>query len=208
MHIPEGGVISTEIMVTGWAVTGCGLGLGLRNMDDEMIPAAAVLSSAFFVASLIHVPTGVSSVHLVLNGLAGIVLGWTAFPVIFIGLLLQAVLFGFGGITVLGVNTAAMALPAVLCGRLFRVFARTENAVLFTAAGVVCGAGSIFFSALLVFLFLLASRYEYLAPALVFLSLYAWVMIAEGVINGFIVVFLRKVCPELLDLSLKGEKHA
>ena len=54
-----------------------------------------------------------SSAHLILNGLLGVVLGWAAFPVIFVALLLQAVLFQFGGFTVLGVNTATMGLGAL-----------------------------------------------------------------------------------------------
>jgi cobalt/nickel transport system permease protein len=44
-----------------------------------------VLSATFFVASLIHVPVGPSSVHLIMSGLAGLVLGWTAFPALFVG---------------------------------------------------------------------------------------------------------------------------
>lgn len=46
----------------------------------ESIPKVGVLSSAFFVATLIHVPVGPSSIHLVLNGLMGVMLGWAAFP--------------------------------------------------------------------------------------------------------------------------------
>ena len=64
-----------------------------------------ILSSAFFMASLIHVPIGPSSVHLLLNGIVGLLLGWGAFPAILVGLALQAMFFQFGGITVLGVNT-------------------------------------------------------------------------------------------------------
>ena len=40
---------------------------------------AGLLGAAFFVASLIHVPIGFSSAHLILNGLLGVVLGWAAF---------------------------------------------------------------------------------------------------------------------------------
>jgi len=68
----------------------------------------------FFVASLIHIPIGPSSAHLVLNGLVGVLLGWAAFPSIFVGLVLQALVFQFGGLTTLGVNTFAMAMPGVV----------------------------------------------------------------------------------------------
>ena len=79
----------------------------------------AVLVSAFFVSSLIHVPVGDSSAPLLLSGLTGLVLGWEAFPSLFAALLLQYVFFGFGGVATLGVNTLDMALPAVVCGMLF-----------------------------------------------------------------------------------------
>ena len=71
----------------------------------------AILAAAFFVGSLIHVPIGPSSVHLILNGLLGMLLGWAAFPSIFVALMLQAILFQYGGITVLGVNTFKIIVP-------------------------------------------------------------------------------------------------
>ncbi|NJO54348.1 MAG: cobalt transporter CbiM, partial [Bacteroidales bacterium] len=113
MHIVDG-ALSVPVIVTGTALAVAGIGIGLRQMPTDRIPAAGVLSATFFVASLIHVPIGPSSVHLILNGLAGLVLGWAAFPALFVGLLLQAVFFGFGGLTVLGVNTLNIALPAVI----------------------------------------------------------------------------------------------
>ena len=92
---------------------------GLKKLDPRQVMMAAILGAAFFVASLIHIPVGPSSVHLLLNGLLGVLLGWSAVPVIFVGLLLQAILYGFGGLTVLGVNTATMGLGAVLSWYIF-----------------------------------------------------------------------------------------
>ena len=62
------------------------------------------------------------SAHLVLNGLLGALLGFVAFPAITVALLLQALLFQYGGILVLGVNTATMALPPILCYYLFALY--------------------------------------------------------------------------------------
>ncbi|MDX1739104.1 MAG: energy-coupling factor ABC transporter permease, partial [Alphaproteobacteria bacterium] len=101
MHIVDG-ALSSEVLIGGAAISAVGLGLGLKRLNIENIPTAGVLSASFFIASLIHVPLGPSSVHLILGGLAGLVLGWAAFPALFVGLLLQAVFFGFGGLTVLG----------------------------------------------------------------------------------------------------------
>jgi cobalt/nickel transport system permease protein len=62
----------------------------------------------------------VGSVHLILNGLIGLLLGWLAFPVIFVALALQALLFSFGGFTSLGANTLLIAAPAVVAGLTLR----------------------------------------------------------------------------------------
>ncbi|MCV6597055.1 MAG: cobalt transporter CbiM, partial [Mangrovicoccus sp.] len=103
MHIVDG-ALSNPVVIGGAIAAAGGIAMGLRSLDLDRIPTAGVLSAAFFVASLIHVPIGPSSVHLILNGLAGLLLGWAAFPALFVGLLLQAVFFGFGGLTVLGIN--------------------------------------------------------------------------------------------------------
>ncbi len=123
MHIPEGFLSGTPggigVLAAGAAVAATGTAIGLRKIDYEQMPRVAMLSAAFFVASLVHVPLGGTSVHLVLNGLVGLILGWAAFPAILIALFLQAVFFGFGGVTTLGLNTVTMALPAVAAYYLF-----------------------------------------------------------------------------------------
>ena len=73
-----------------------------------------LFSAAFFVASTIHIAVGIGSVHLLLNGIAGLFLGWRVFPAFLIALTLQALMFSFGGLAVLGVNLCIMALPAVV----------------------------------------------------------------------------------------------
>jgi cobalt/nickel transport system permease protein len=52
----------------------------------------SLLPTTFCVASLIHVPIGPGNVHLILEGLMGIVLGWSCFPAILIALFLQSIL--------------------------------------------------------------------------------------------------------------------
>ena len=107
------------MLAFGAAVTAGMLAVALRNLDYERIPQAAVMAAAFFVASLVQVPLGPASMHLLLNGLMGLVLGWAAVPALLVGLVLQAVFFGYGGLVVLGVNTMNLALPALACAALF-----------------------------------------------------------------------------------------
>src|SRR5512147_1701100 len=140
-HLVDG-VVSTPVIMAGAALAVVGIAVGLRRIDSDRLPYCGLMSAAFFVASLVHVPLGPSNVHLILNGLLGMVLGWAAVPAIFVGLLLQALLFGYGGITVLGVNTAIMGLPAVTCFYLFASMVR-RNGRHTWAWGALAGAFSV-----------------------------------------------------------------
>jgi cobalt/nickel transport system permease protein len=202
MHISEG-VLSAPVLVTGVILAAGGVSLGLKKMDFERIPEVAVLTSAFFVASLIHVPIGPSSAHLVLNGLIGLLLGWPAFSAILVGLSLQALLFQFGGITSLGVNTFNMALPAVVSFYLFRLFTIKRNPYMLVFSAFLCGVVGILGSALLVALSLVTTGEAFLTVAKLIVIAHLPVMIIEGLITATAVVSLNKVRPELLTGRVK-----
>jgi cobalt/nickel transport system permease protein len=119
MHLSEG-VLQWPVLLSTATVAGAGVIWGLRSLPVERLPQAAVLTAIFFVGGTIHVPIGIASVHLVLSGLLGLLLGWAVFPVLLVGLLLQAVLLSFGGFTVLGANLLILGLPAALVGSVLR----------------------------------------------------------------------------------------
>ena len=121
MHIADG-VLPVSVAIGGYVLTLAGVGLSLRRVDSRDLPKIAVVTSAFFVASLIHVPLGPTSVHLILPGIVGALLGPAAFLSVTVGLFLQCLLFQFGGITALGANALMMGLPAVLAGFFFQKF--------------------------------------------------------------------------------------
>ena len=112
VHISDG-VLTWPWLAGGFALAGLLARRRLVRVRDEEIPRIALLTAAFFVASLIHVPVGADQRHLLLNGLLGVVLGRRAPLAVLVGLTLQAVLFGHGGFTAIGVNTCVMALPAL-----------------------------------------------------------------------------------------------
>ncbi len=202
MHISEG-VLSGPVLAGGWALAAAGTALGLRRLDYDRLMTVALLAAAFFVASLIHVPIGPVSVHLVLNGLLGAVLGLAAFPAICIALLLQAVLFQFGGLVVLGVNTVDMAVPAVLCslafGPLLRAGGRKRDLGAFC-----CGFFAVLMAGGLTALALALSGEAFAATAKVILLAHVPVMVIEGVVTAMAVAFLAKVRPEMLHIRLAG----
>jgi len=197
MHISEG-VLSPAVLAGGAALAVAGTAIGLKKIDYEAIPRVALLSAAFFVATLIHVPVGPVGLHLVLNGLMGLLLGWMAVPAILIALFLQALLFQFGGLTVLGVNTVIMAAPAVICFYAFRGLLRRPGTPAAVGA-VACGATAILLSGLLVAVALITTGQAFIEVAEMALLAHIPVMIIEGVITLFIFLFLRKVKPEMLE---------
>ncbi len=196
MHISEG-VLSAPVLVTGAALTVAGTAVGLRRLDYDRIARVGLLSAAFFVASLIHVPLGPSSVHLILNGLVGLMLGWAAVPAILVALTLQAVLFQFGGLTTLGVNTTIMALPAVAGSYLFRPML-WKGRRLAMAAGFACGFAAVAGAAVISALALAWSGEGFVAVAWLLLAAHLPVMIIEGLVTAFCLAFLAKVQPDLL----------
>ncbi|RKY00355.1 cobalt transporter CbiM, partial [Candidatus Poribacteria bacterium] len=157
-------------------------------------------SAAFFVASLIHVPLGPSSVHLVLNGLLGVLLGWVAFPAVLLALFLQAILFQFGGLTTLGVNTFNMAMPGVICFYLFGPLLR-RGGPLVPIGGFLTGSVSILLSGVLVALDLALTGEGLINAAKLILVAHLPVMAIEGIITAFILSFLRRVKPEMLEVA-------
>jgi len=195
MHISEG-VLSAPVLISGAVLSAGGLAAGLRKLEGEALVRTGVLSAAFFAASLIHIPIGPTSVHLVLSGLMGAMLGWAAFPAIFVGLLLQALLFQFGGFTVLGVNAVVMGLPAVAVGLAFRPLLKRSGTV-FAVSAFLCGALAILGSLLLLYSALVSSG-EALA---VFAGLFFWwnlgLMVIEGAITMLILGFLKRMRPGL-----------
>ncbi len=196
MHISEG-VLSGPVLLSGGALAAAGTAIGLKRLDYDRIARAGILSAAFFVAALIHVPVGPANAHLILNGLLGLLLGWAAFPAILVALILQAVLFQFGGITALGVNTIIMALPAVLCYLICSPFLHKRSSLALLAA-MACGFLSVAFSGLILGLALIFTEENFFEVSAIVIVAHIPVMIIEGIITSMCVAFLRKVQPAML----------
>jgi len=173
----------------------------LKHLQYEKVPQTAILSSAFFVASLIHVPLGPSSVHLILNGLAGIILGWVTFPALLIALFLQAVLFQFGGLTTLGVNTFNMAFPGVvvyfICGSLLKM-RRTH---FITLAGILAATFGVSLAGICVALELAFTGQGFIPVAKLVLIAHVPVVVIEATITAIILNFLYKAKPEIIGVN-------
>lgn len=203
LHIHDG-ILRAPWLAGGFAVAGVlALGASYRVREEE-IPRIALLTAAFFVASSIHLPLGSISVHLLLNGLVGVVLGRRAPLAILVGVGLQAV-FGHGGFTTLGVNASVQMLPALLAAGLFAVLARLSGgrrqSVLWIV-GFVVGTLSVLAALLLDAAVLLWGGSEDWGQIVrvVFLA-HLPVVAVEGIVLGFTVSFLARVKPDLIGLK-------
>jgi cobalt/nickel transport system permease protein len=123
VHISDG-VLTPPWLAGGFVLAALLALAGAWRIRDEEIPRVALLTAAFFVASLLHIQIGPTSAHLLLNGLVGVILGWRAALAIPVGLFLQAALIGHGGYLTLGVNSCVMVLPALLAWQLFALVRR------------------------------------------------------------------------------------
>jgi cobalt/nickel transport system permease protein len=212
MHIPDG-ILPAKVCIAGYAITGLVTWFSLRQINrskdpNQGIPKAAMLTAAFFVASLIHIPIPPASVHLVLNGLLGTVLGYYAFPAILIGLFFQAIMFGHGGLTTLGVDAAMMGTPAILAHLIFRSryrFTRRFKPRLvsgffaFLAGAVGLGLAALIFFGLIVTN--IPSGFDAATERTAVTTLmlaHIPLMAIEGTFTALLVLFLEQVKPELL----------
>lgn len=155
VHISDG-ALSLPWLLGGFGLAGLLALWGGWRVKDEEIPRIALLSAAFFVTSLLHLRVPPTSVHLLLNGLIGVLLGRRAALAILLGLFLQAVLLGHGGFTTLGVNACILTLPALLAGEFFRLLhrghwlRRSWVRVILTGVGALTASlGAVFLVALI-----------------------------------------------------------
>jgi cobalt/nickel transport system permease protein len=210
MHISDG-VLSKEVLIAGGVLAAGGTAIGLRKIEMDGIPRVAVMTAAFFVASLIHIPIGPASVHLLFLGIMGLLLGWACFPALLIGLLLQSLLFQHGGITALGVNTVNLAVPALIVFLLCGPLVRSRRVWLAMVGAAVSAALAILLSGLCTACALIFTGEEFTVIARLIIIGHLPVMGIEALIAVFVVSLFKKVKPEILQppytaLHMKKER--
>jgi cobalt/nickel transport system permease protein len=196
MHISDG-VLPTAVSVAAYALTAAGIGLSLKTIRQDDLPKVAVVTSSFFVASLIHLPLGPTSVHLLMPGIVGALLGPAAFISIAIGLFLQSILFQYGGLTALGANAMMMGLPALLCGLLFHALLGASQ-LRCTVAGAIAGGLGTALAAIFLAGLLATGGEDFLGVAKLALAAHIPVILVEAAISAFTISFIYRVRPELL----------
>jgi cobalt/nickel transport system permease protein len=215
MHVPDG-FLSLEVGLAGQGISAGLLAFSLqriRHLPDPTVglPKTALMTAAFFTVAAIALPLPPTSVHLTLNGLMGLILGIYAFPAVWVGLLLQLVMFQHGGVLSLGINSLIYGVPALLMGLLFQLRHRLRRRWELLLLSGLCGGGGVMLSAAMFAGFTLLLTPDYWEASAVrddLWRLVVWahvpVALIEGGITGLVVQFLQRVKPELLA----GAQHS
>ena len=196
MHISDG-ILTSEVAIGTAVITVGLLALSFKDLKNKNIAIVSAMSALFFIASFVHIPLGFVQIHLILIGIIGIILGPQVFLAIFIALLLQATLLGYGGISSLGANLIIMSLPAYLIYlaskmQLLNIF--PEKLKYF-----MIGFLAVLLSTLLLALILALSKEEYLYASYTVFLANVPAMFIEGLITLFLINYLKKSIPDLLD---------
>lgn len=190
MHIADG-ILPAGVSVAAGAVA---LGLvyaGSRKLETEEIPRMGIFAAALFIVSLIHFPMGATSIHLGLYGLAGLLFGIRAIPIIFVNLLFQSLIFQHGGLVSLGINTLTMGSGALAAWGIWKIPRLNKQVKSF-----FCGFFGILIPAVLIAVLFVMARY---GKGMAFIvPVYLPASIIEGMITVAIYNYFTKVKPEFL----------
>ncbi|MFN2372115.1 MAG: energy-coupling factor ABC transporter permease [Candidatus Krumholzibacteriia bacterium] len=119
MHIPDG-FLAPQVYGPAYGAAGVLWAVGLRRLRRRLDPAAlprlAVATAAAFALMLVTLPLpGGTTVHVSGVGMIAALFGvWQGFLALSLVFLMQALMFGDGGVTALPVNALAMGMGGSL----------------------------------------------------------------------------------------------
>lgn len=149
MHVPDG-FLDPWVAGVFWLCSAAALGLAARNardaLGDDRTPLLGVVAAGVFAAQLLNWPIpGGTSAHFVGGAFAGILLGPSLGMLAMAAVVVvQAFVFGDGGVVALGANLWAMAVVDVVVGygafRLLRRYGEAKAAFVGGWAAITASA--------------------------------------------------------------------
>ncbi len=121
MHIPDGYISPSSVAVTYMIATPLfiyGFKKLKESLNEETLPVIGSLSALSFIIMMFNIPIpGGSSGHAVGAAVIAIMFGpWVGFISVSLVLLIQALVFGDGGIMTFATNALSMAFVGSFCG--------------------------------------------------------------------------------------------
>ncbi len=223
MHIADG-IMAPPMWVLGYVIAVPVLAYAIRRTRDDLgeaqIPLLGVLAAGIFVAQMLNFPIGGGTTgHLIGAALAAILLGpYAMILIISVVLIIQAFLFGDGGVTALGLNIVNMA---IIGGGMAYVFYYAFNrkgpsehktrwyGSTFVAAWAAVIAGAL---ACAVELGMSAGiNPEYGVPLWIAVPTmgitHIFIGIGEGVVTVLVIAFIAAVRPEIISMRRGATLH-
>jgi cobalt/nickel transport system permease protein len=205
MHIPDGFIPLPQCIVYYIIVIVVGyfaVKWAKNNLNDRQIPLLAVLGAGIFAIMTMNIPIpwGTSG-HMIGSPIVSILLGspFAGFLVVTVVLIIQALAFGDGGVTVLGANIFNMGIIAPFLG--FYLF-KALKPLIHAIPSVFMGSFLAIFIAAIACAFELSIAGTFpLKAGLVFMGLYHFVIgiVGEGVISTIVYVAINGLRPDLID---------
>jgi cobalt/nickel transport system permease protein len=146
MHIPDG-YLGPQTYVPLYGVSAAFCSIAVRRLKKELsikhVPYIAMAAAFSFLIMMFNIPIpGGTTGHAVGAGIISILLGpWTAVLAVSVVLIIQALVFGDGGITAIGANCFNMAIVMPFtCYLVFRIVnGRAEGGARTTIAAFLSG---------------------------------------------------------------------
>ncbi len=205
MHVPDG-FLSPAITVPATAISAPLWAFAARRhfgrAAADALPVIGTLTALSFAIQTIMIPVpGGTSTHLVGVALIGLLFHpLVAFVCESLTLLVQALFFGAGGITVLGVNALAMGLLGPLAGWLVHRLVRrvSDRAATFLAGWVAMQVSTLAVALVLVLQHRLAPAFLPVPPAVTLAGMMAPSLAVSGVVEGLYTVFALSLVRKVL----------
>ncbi|MBQ1052838.1 energy-coupling factor ABC transporter permease [Micromonospora sp. C51] len=221
MHISNGiinGPVAAVFAVIALAAMAYCVMRGRQDLDDRLAPMAGLVAAFIFAVQMLNFPifsAGVSG-HLLGGALAAMLVGpWVGALCVAVVLVVQALVFGDGGVAMLGLNITNMAVIGIavaylLIALLLRVLPRTPAGLAATAfvsalVSVVVAAMGFVLQYQLGGTTDLGGNLAGLAGTMAVSHLF--IGIGEGLITATTVVTVAKVRPDLV-YALRALKPA
>lgn len=210
------------ILLFGWGVAIAVIAVSVRYLNKKFphrkLPTMAVIGGGIFVAQMLNFPIGAGTTgHLVGATLAAILLGPLAGFVIMVTILMiQALLFGDGGVTSFGLNVLNMAVIGCFVGWfVYRAVPEKYSKYgIFLASWLAVFIGSLACAAELAISYALSGGAYGISAAVAFppmLIYHAIIGVGEGLITLGVVSYVSRVSPDMIhtpSILSKARKEA
>ena len=206
MHIGDGLIPLWQCAIY-WLIAIIFISASLRwarnDLDEMKIPLLAALAAGIFAIQAMNIPiiAGASG-HVVGAVMAAIILGsvWASVLLLTLVLVVQGVLFGDGGITVMGANILSMGIISGFVG--FYTYKALKGTLGQFKASFIGGWAGLFISALVVAVQLFIAGTIPLKEGLMLMGgFHVIIGVGEGLITAFVVSAIASARPDIMDIT-------